>query len=648
VKETFMRTASGRSATPSTIRARPALTVRDFAIGAAAAILALAIELGALPEDSALTGHERLALRLAGALVLVLGIATLLARRDRPRHARLGGRHAGQSAMEQLPVAAYVQPVGDRRPVSYVSPEMEMLLGYAGADWAADARFWAKIIHRSDRERVLAERAHAAEAGQRLVSEYRIRTRDGRTLWVRDEAVIVGGEPGGQGAQHGILIDITERRRAEEALEHQALHDGLTDLPNRTLFHDRLQQAIIQARRDGKPLALLLMDLDRFKDINDTFGHQYGDLLLRQVVAHLRYVLRESDTIARLGGDEFAIILPGDDARGATLTVEKVLHVLRQPYSADDHLLDIGASVGIALFPDHGHDSHTLLQRADVAMYAAKRRDIGYALYEAHQDPYKPSRLALVRDLRDAIEQDRLVLHYQPKAHFNAGLRHHVEALLRWHHPDQGWVAPEDFIPLAEHAGLMKSLSMWVLNSALKQCHVWLEEGIEVTVAVNISPRTLHDPALVETIEGLLDRWRVPARCLEIEITESALMIDPARAMDTLSRLHAKDVCISIDDFGTGYSSLSYLTRLPADQIKIDKSFVLDMARNHDSAFIVRSVIDLGHNLSLQVVAEGVENQETWDLLAGMGCDVAQGYHLSHPLPASEISRWLSQPQLAS
>jgi diguanylate cyclase (GGDEF)-like protein/PAS domain S-box-containing protein len=525
---------------------------------------------------------------------------------------------------------------------------MESLLGYPQDEWADDARFWSRIIHRDDRERVLAERAHAVEAAHRLVSEFRVRTRDGRTLWVRDEAVVARDARAGAAVQHGVLIDITERKRAEEALEHQALHDALTDLPNRTLFYDRLQHAIIQARRDGKPLALLLMDLDRFKEINDTFGHQYGDLLLRQVVAHLRYVLRESDTVARLGGDEFAIILPGDDARGATLTVEKVLHVLHQPYRADEHVLDVGASIGIALFPDHGHDAQVLLQRADVAMYAAKRRDTGYALYEAHQDPYKPSRLALVRDLRDAIDQDRLELHYQPKAHFHTGSRHHVEALLRWDHPEQGAIAPEDFIPLAEHAGLMKGLSLWVLNAALKQCHVWLEEGFEVTIAVNLSPRTLHDPALIETIEDLLNRWRVPARCLEIEITEGALMIDPPRAMETLSRLHAMGVCISIDDFGTGYSSLSYLTRLPADQIKIDKSFVLEMVRNHDSAFIVRSVIDLGHNLSLQVVAEGVENQETWDLLKGMGCDIAQGYHLSHPLPPAEVSRWLSGAQVAS
>jgi diguanylate cyclase (GGDEF)-like protein/PAS domain S-box-containing protein len=643
-----MRIAEARASSRSHSDSRLSTTAWDLILILGPLLAAVLIEAAASPGGPLVGADSRLVLRLLGGALVLLGVTAALRRRQVRVPPGRSELRSDDTAMERLPVAAYVQPLGDRKALSYVSPEMETLLGYSDEEWMDDPRFWSRIIHRDDRERALAERAHALEAGHRLVSEYRVKTRDGRTLWVRDEAVVARDESGGQEARHGVLMDITERKLAEEALEHQALHDGLTDLPNRTLFHDRLQQAIIQARRDGKPLALLLMDLDRFKEINDTFGHQYGDLLLRQVVAHLRYVLRESDTIARLGGDEFAIILPGDDARGATLTVEKVLHVLRQPYSAEEHLLDIGASVGIALFPDHGYDAHILLQRADVAMYAAKRRDIGYAVYEAHQDPYKPSRLALVRDLRDAIERDRLILHYQPKAHFRTGKRPHVEALVRWHHPEQGWIAPEDFVPLAEHAGLMKSLSLWVLNAALKQCHVWLQEGVEVTAAVNVSPRTLHDPCLVETIEKLLERWQVPARCLEVEITEGALMIDPPRAMETLSRLHAMGVCISIDDFGTGYSSLSYLTRLPADQIKIDKSFVLDMARNHDSAFIVRSVIDLGHNLSLQVVAEGVENQETWDLLEGMGCDIAQGYHLSQPLPASEVSRWLSQPQLAS
>jgi diguanylate cyclase (GGDEF)-like protein/PAS domain S-box-containing protein len=582
---------------------------------------------------------------LTGGLVSATGLLAIHSRwrgRQRMDQSLTGSMVRGA---ELLPVASYDRSTGER-PIFYrISAELESMLGYSQADWLSDARLWTKLLHTDDRERVAAERAHHLEVGQHFVSEYRLRSRDGRVVWVRDQAIILREDESGKMVQRGVLIDITERKQVEEALEHQALHDSLTDLPNRTLLYDRLQQAIIQARRDGKPLALLLMDLDRFKEVNDTFGHQYGDLLLRQVVAHLRYVLRESDTVARLGGDEFAVILPGDDMRGASLTVEKLLHVLRQPYSADDHVLDIGASIGIAIYPDHGHDAHALLQRADVAMYVAKRRDCGYAIYEPTHDPYTPSRLTLVRELRDAIDHDELVLHYQPKAHFRSGGSNHVEALLRWHHPDHGWIQPAEFISLAEHAGLMKPLSVWVLNTALRQSHVWREAGMDVSVAVNLSARTLHDPDLVATIQGLLEKWQIAPGRLELEITEGALMDDPSGAMDTLTRLHGMGVLISIDDFGTGYSSLSYLTRLPADQIKIDKSFVLDMIRNHDSAFIVRSVIDLGHNLSLRVVAEGVENQETWDLLDSMGCDVAQGYHLSRPLPAAEIGRWLIEPR---
>jgi diguanylate cyclase (GGDEF)-like protein/PAS domain S-box-containing protein len=549
---------------------------------------------------------------------------------------------AERAVMERLPVASYIGPIAGGGSVSYVTPELESLLGYRREAWSEDPRFWSKLIHTDDRARVLAERAHFLEAGQRFVSEYRVTAGDGRVIWLRDEAVVAREQPSGSAYQHGVMIDITERKAVEEALEHEALHDSLTELPNRTLFLDRLRQAIVGARRDTRELALLLIDLDRFKEINDTFGHQYGDLLLRQVVAQLRGVLRESDTVARLGGDEFAILLPGADRRAAEWTVSKILQVLGRPFNAEGHVLDTGASVGIALFPDHGQDAHGLLQRADVAMYGAKRSESTCVVYEAHRDPYSPSRLSLVRELRAAIENDGLILHYQPKTQLKTGCSRHVEALVRWNHPERGLVPPEEFIAVAEHAGLMKKLSLWVMNAALKQCHEWHVSRLDISVAVNISARTLHDPKLIDQVQELLRKWDVAPRWLEVEITEGALMADPPGALRTLTRLHEMGVCISIDDFGTGYSSLSYLTKLPADQIKIDKSFVLDMAQNDDSAFIVRSVIDLGHNLSLEVVAEGVENQETWDLLEDMGCDVAQGYLLSRPVSATEIEPMLA------
>lgn len=595
----------------------------------------------------------RQALQGGDVILVFLGIALFAlfwqTRRARyPRRVialrRTARRIAGQEILERLPVASYVVPMAARDPVWQVSPEVETLLGYSRTVWDSDARFWAKIVHPDDRERLVAERARALEMGEHFFSEYRVTAYDGRLLWLHDEAVLIQDDSTGEPYQHGVLIDVTERKRFEQALEHQALHDALTDLPNRTLLCDRLQQVITVGRREAKPAALLLMDLDRFKEINDTLGHHCGDLVLRQVVTRLRRELRESDTIARLGGDEFAVLLPGVDERGALHAVGKILQSLSIPLTVEGHTLDVGASIGAAIYPDHARDAHTLLQRADVAMYTAKRTQDGYALYEPDDDPYTPDRLSLARFLRDAIEQDRLELHYQPKARLDDGRIQHLEALIRWRHPERGYyLPPEQVIALAEHSGLMKSLSYWALNAALRQSYQWQDAGLDVSVAVNLSPRTLHDPDLVPTIERLLARWKARPERLEVEVTEGGLMVNPSGALDTLTRLKSMGVAISIDDFGTGYSSLSYLTRLPANQIKIDKSFVLDMVRNDDSAYIVRSVIDLGHNLSLEVVAEGVEDQATWDLLASMGCDVAQGYHVSRPLPAVEMWHWMSR-----
>jgi len=565
---------------------------------------------------------------------------------------RPGGAAAGAAEQQpdgdgaagrHLPIAAYRAVVeGDDAFISHVTPELEALLGYTRQELVSDRSVWLSIVHEDDRERVQAERTHHVTSGQRLRSEYRVRPRHQETVWVRDEAIVVATDGGRVRFQHGVLIDITERKSAEEALAHHVLHDSLTGLPNRALFMDRLEQSVRAARRSGATVALLVMDLDRFKEINEAFGHRYGDEVLRRIVDGLRGVLRESDTVARLGGDEFGMLLPAVDVRGAALAAQKIAHVLRTPFEVAGQIFEVGASIGIALSPAHGDDADSVLQRAEVAMYAAKRGQTDFALYEPEQDPHTPDRFALVSELRLAIDGEQLVLHYQPQAELHTGSADHLEALVRWNHPDRGVLRPDSFLGLAEHAGLIRPLTMWVIEAALRQCHVWRSSGLEVSVAVNLSPRILHDPRLVPAIEGLLAKWGTPAACLEVEITEGALMEDPSRAMETLTRLHEMGVTISIDDFGTGYSSLGYLTRLPASQIKIDKSFVQDMVTNRDSAFIVRSVIDLGHNLNMEVVAEGVENQDTWDLLTEMGCDVVQGFHLSKPLPASDVPRWMA------
>lgn len=427
----------------------------------------------------------------------------------------------------------------------------------------------------------------------------------------------------------------------QKALTYQALHDMLTGLPNRTLLNDRVQQALHIARRDDTPLALLLLDLDRFKEINDTFGHDYGDVLLQRVAERLRGTLRASDAVARLGGDEFAILLPEDDAEGAVSVACKITETLDRPFLVDGHLLHVEGSIGIALYPQHGADAATLLRHADVAMYAAKRCHGRHAVYNPLHDQLSPTRHAVITALRQAIERDQLVLHYQPIVDLSGNRPVSVEALVRWSHPDDGLLSPEKFISLAEHTGLIVPLSRWVLEAALRQRQVWQQGGLDVTVTVNLSMPNLQDQQLVDMIRELLRRYDTPPAALRIEITESALMDDPAPTHQVLTRLNELGVHISVDDFGTGYSSLAYLKNLPVDELKIDQSFILHMVRNETDAVIVRSTIGLAHGLGLRVVGEGVEDRQTCEMLSTLGCDAIQGYYVSAPLPASDLEGWL-------
>jgi diguanylate cyclase (GGDEF)-like protein len=422
------------------------------------------------------------------------------------------------------------------------------------------------------------------------------------------------------------------------ALEHQALHDGLTDLPNRTLLHERLRQAIAnRVESGGGSVALLVIDLDRFKEVNDTFGHQYGDLLLQQIGDRLREAIGPVGTIARLGGDEFAVLLSNADELRAQRMARQLMQLLEESFTISEHTVDVGASIGIALSPEHGADADVLLRRADVAMYLAKRAARGYSLYSFDQDQHSPERLALVGDLRKAIDGDELILHYQPKVSLKSGRCVGVEALARWNHPQRGCIPPDQFIQLAEQTGLIKSLSYWVLNTALKQAHDWQQSGLSVPIAVNLSMRDLQDPELPDTIAGLLKRWQVTPTSLQVEITENGLMAEPARALQTVTGLRALGLRIAIDDFGTGYSSLAYLKRLPVDELKIDRSFVRELCEDADDRAIVRSTVGLGHDLGLSIVAEGIEDAATWDLLQQIGCDIGQGYYIGRPVSANEL-----------
>ena len=436
--------------------------------------------------------------------------------------------------------------------------------------------------------------------------------------------------------------DITSRKRAEKRLEHLALYDVLTDLPNRTLFRDRLEQAIAATHRAEGTLAVLLVDIDRFKEVNDTLGHDLGDQLLMQVASRLRSEMKPHDTIGRLGGDTFALIVDGGGM--------DVLHVARsalasfdRPFAVKGHSTVVSASIGISLYPQHGGDAGTLLRHADVAVTAAKQQAAGVSLYEPDKDPFSPERLGLTAELRAAIAAGQLVLHFQPIVSVASKDPGSAEALVRWLHPTRGMIPPGDFVPAAERTGLIKALTEWVLASAAKQAAAWAGAGRPVPISVNISMRNLVDPRFGELVAHTLAAYDLDPALLRLEITESVAMADPESTLAMLTHIRDLGVRLSIDDFGTGYSSLAYLRRLPVDTLKIDRAFVTAMRSDPRSASIVRGATELAHALGLVVVAEGVEDEETLRGLRELGCDFAQGYHFGRPMPATDFAKWHEQ-----
>jgi diguanylate cyclase (GGDEF)-like protein len=433
------------------------------------------------------------------------------------------------------------------------------------------------------------------------------------------------------------------RRQAAEK-EEQALSDSLTGLANRTMFQEAIGAAISGSGRRKVAGAVMLMDLDRFKDVNDTLGHHNGDLLLQRIGARLDSVLRNTATVARLGGDEFAILLRDTHDRQAVVpVVRRVLKVLEEPVVVGGLALQVEASIGIAIFPENGRTVDSVMRAADVAMYVAKEQRSGYEFYDedGHEHRHDAGRLALIGELRRAMDEAELVLHYQPKVDLRTGQAKGVEALARWTHPERGMLSPDEFIPLAERSNLLRPMTLYVLDTAMRQANAWRSKGLDVTVAVNLSMQNMLDLRLPNDLARLLTSWRLPAGSLELEITESTIMADHRRAQTILGRLSKMGVRLSIDDFGTGYSSLQYLQELPVDAIKIDKSFVMSMETDPGNATIVQSTVDLGHNLGLEVVAEGVEDMHTYNKLAALGCDYAQGYFLSKPLSADKLTIWL-------
>lgn len=473
--------------------------------------------------------------------------------------------------------------------------------------------------------------------------ESRVSTPDGEIRWFRRVFHPYTDKNGKVVRIDGIMEDSTDAKRVIERLHNLATTDSLTGLLNRALLLDRLKQAIALSKRSSdQEVVLILMDLDHFKEINDTLGHPAGDAVLIMAAKRLSSALRESDTLARLGGDEFAILTIDSDGRKiAACIADKVLDCLSKPFHYNDNELYLGASMGIAIYPEHGLDMDTLMSRADVAMYASKRRNLGYLFYEADSDPNTQERLQLAGDLRHAIAENQLELYYQPKIELKTGKLTGLEALIRWNHPEHGTLLPDQFLSIAERSGIIKPITDWVLVEAAKQCQTLQKKGLDLSLAVNISGRVFQDSSLFHRIKQVVESHGLGPNSLEIEITENELMSDLSHVSSMLRDLTDMGISIAIDDFGTGYSSLSYLKELPLQTLKIDKSFVLNMTKDENDAVIVRSIIDLAHNMGCKVVAEGIENEETREMLTRLHCDSAQGYHLGRPMAVPELNNWL-------
>jgi diguanylate cyclase (GGDEF)-like protein len=437
---------------------------------------------------------------------------------------------------------------------------------------------------------------------------------------------------------------LTSKRRSEQ-LQRVATTDELTGLANRERFREVVEERLAAARREGSTLSVLLMDLDRFKEINDTLGHHYGDVLLRDLGPRLVAAIGNGGLVARLGGDEFGILLPydTDDLGVLDRVIDRLFTCVSEPFAVDELSLEVGASVGVARFPHDGEDSHALLRCADIAMYAAKESQTDYKIYTAEQNQHSIRRLSVLSDIRHALVSDQIVVHFQPIIDLDDLRVRGAEGLVRWQHPELGLIPPGAFVNTIEQTGLIGPLTRHVLERSIAECAAWRRDGRELSVAVNLSVRNLLDRDLPKEIERILAAYSLPADALQLEITESMIMSDPDRAVATVSRLSALGVRMSVDDFGTGYSSLANLRRLPIDELKIDRSFVSPMLRDESDLIIVRSTINLGHDLGLRIIAEGVEDGPTLDRLALLGCDLAQGYHVSRPMPADAFNVWLDE-----
>ena len=548
--------------------------------------------------------------------------------------------------VENIPAITYVDAVNENAATIFISPQIEKVLGYNPAEWIADPDLWPKVLHPDDRSRALAANTRHNETGEPFSLEYRMIAKDGRVVWVRDEAVQVRKGRDAPVYSNGVMIDITGRKRAEEQLAFLSYHDELTGLPSRTMFDELLELSMARARRYAGSVAVICVDLDDFSLVNDSLGHVNGDLLLRAVAERLRGATRETDLVARKGSDQFLLLIADleretevevDAAARAGSVAHRIHESLRNPFEIGGTEVYVSASMGISLFPQDADDASSLTRNAEGAMYENKRSGhLGYALSSGIED--RGDRLALTTSLRKAVESKRWMLHYQPIVELATGATVGVEALIRWTQPDGSLVQPNDFIPLAEELGLIEAIGDWVVEELVRQATGWRAEGLELEIGFNLSPRQFWQPDLSERILSRIRSGSLDPNRIMVEITESSAMMDPGRAHQILWDLHNGGLRLAIDDFGTGYSSLSRLREVPVQLLKIDRTFVRDVHLDKQGASITNAFIQLARGLGMGTLAEGIETEGELDFLLTHGCQLGQGFLFSHPVPGEEIS----------
>jgi len=549
--------------------------------------------------------------------------------------------------VESIPALTYVEDVNDEASPLYMSPQIERILGYTAEEWTKDPESWPKSLHPDDRAHALAMNARHNETGEPFSLEYRLIAKDGHIVWMRDEAALVRDERGQPLYSHGVMMDITESKRAEEHVAFLAYHDDLTELPNRAMFEELLEMSIARVKRHDGSVAVVCVDLDDFRLVNDSLGHDCGDELLRQLAVRLREATRETDLVARRGGDQFLLLLADLERDGtgemdaalirAESVAQRVHEALGRPFEVGGTEVYVSASMGISLFPQDAPDATQLMHNAEAAMRESKKAGPnGYVVSNLGVRDAM-SRLSFVTRLRKAVERQDWVLYYQPIVELATGHMNGVESLIRWREPDGTIIAPGDFIPLAEELGVIETIGDWVVEELGRQDEIWRGEGLELEIGFNLSPRQFWQPDLAERIRSRIEIGGLDPSRLIVEVTESSAMMDPERAQRILWDLHNQGLRIAIDDFGTGYSSLSRLREMPVEILKVDRAFVANVDTDPQSAAIVGAFIDLAHGLGMTSLAEGIERPEEWRFLTERGCTLGQGFYFSHPVPAAEI-----------